>query len=82
MIIEKIFSGESVCFSIAGRIDTTTYSQLRDELAAIPDTVKKIVFDFSDVSYISSSGIRELFICKKNFPTSRLKTFCRVFLKY
>lgn len=68
MIIEKNFAGESVRVSIAGRIDTTTSPQLRGEIAAIPDTVKKIVFDFSDVSYISSSGIRELFICKKKFP--------------
>ena len=65
MIIEKIFAGESVRISIAGRIDTTTSPQLRSEFVAIPDNVKKIVFDFSDVSYISSSGIRELFICKK-----------------
>lgn len=75
MIIEKIFEGEYVRVSIAGRIDTTTFLQLRGELAAIPETVKKIVLDFSDVSYISSSGIRELFICKKNFPISLLKTF-------
>ncbi len=65
MIIEKISAGESVRISIAGRIDTTTSPQLRSFLAAISETVKKIVFDFSDVSYISSSGIRELFICKK-----------------
>ncbi len=73
MIVEKVFAGESVRVSIAGRIDTTTSPQLRGELAAIDDTVKKIVLDFRDVSYISSSGIRELFICKKKFPDTTIE---------
>lgn len=34
---------------------------------------KKIVPDLSDVSYISSSGIRELFICEKKFPATTIE---------
>ena len=74
MIVEKSRVGDGgVKLSIAGRIDTTTSPQLRKEIAAIPVGTKKIVLDFSDVSYISSSGIRELFICKKKFPGTKIE---------
>ena len=68
MIVEKNrVSAEEMRISIAGRIDTTTSPQFRAEIASIPVDMKKVVLDFRDVNYISSSGIRELFICKKKF---------------
>ena len=74
MIVEKkLTTVDEMRISIAGRIDVTTSPQLREEIAAIPPAVKKIVLDFSDVSYISSSGIRELFVCKKKFPNTAIE---------
>ena len=74
MIVDKSrVDGGGLRISIAGRIDTTTSPQLRAEITAIPPDVKKVVLDFSDVSYISSSGIRELFICKKKFPATTIE---------
>lgn len=73
MIVDKSRVGDRLKLSIAGRIDTTTSPQLRKEIAEIPVGTKKIVLDFSDVSYISSSGIRELFICKKKFPGTTIE---------
>lgn len=74
MIVEKKFiAADEMRISIAGRIDVTTSPQLREEIAAIPSDVKKIVFDFRDVNYISSSGIRELFICKKKFSNTTIE---------
>lgn len=74
MIVSKKFvSDDELRVSIAGRIDTTTSPQLREEIAAIDSAVKKIVFDFRDVSYVSSSGIRELFICKKKFHETTIE---------
>lgn len=74
MIVEKKFiTANEMRISIAGRIDVTTSPQLREEIAAIPPEVKKIVFDFSDMNYISSSGIRELFICKKKFSNTTIE---------
>ena len=74
MIVEKKFiTANEMRISIAGRIDVTTSPQLREEIAAIPPDVKKIVFDFSDMNYISSSGIRELFICKKKFSNTTIE---------
>lgn len=74
MIVGKEqLSANELRISIEGRIDTTTSPLLRAEIAAIPSSVKKIVLDFSDVSYLSSSGIRELFICKKKFPDTTIE---------
>lgn len=74
MIVEKKFiAADEMRISIVGRIDVTTSPQLREEIAAIPSDVKKIVFDFRDVNYISSSGIRELFICKKKFSNTTIE---------
>lgn len=72
MIVEKFLTADEIKLAIAGRIDTTTSPKLRQEIAAIPSAAKKILLDFSDVSYISSSGIRELFICKKKFPDTTI----------
>lgn len=73
MIVDKSHVGDGLRLSIAGRIDTTTSPQLRKEIAAIPVGTPKIVLDFSDLTYISSSGIRELFICKKKFPGTTIE---------
>lgn len=74
MIVNKIRIGDGALrISIAGRIDTTISPQLRKEISEVPPETKKIVLDFSDVTYISSSGIRELFICKKKFRDTTIE---------
>ena len=60
---------------LSGRIDTLTSSDLRQALANLEsggDGTEPIVLDFSEVSYISSSGLRELLVAAKKLGENRL----------
>mgnify|MGYP000946557765 CR=1 FL=1 len=52
---------------VTGRIDSATSPQLAEAIAKINDQGRyKIVIDFSDVSFISSAGLRVLIATLKN----------------
>ena len=59
--------------SLEGRLDTTTAPELREQIANIPENTKQIVFDFKDLAYISSAGLRELLVCRKRFRDDGMK---------
>lgn len=65
-------SNNGLVLAISGRIDTNTCGELREAIAKIKDDVERIRLDFKDVSYISSSGLRELLICRKRFTDDRM----------
>ena len=44
--------------ALSGRLDTTTAPQLEEALASALDGVADMVFDFSQIEYISSAGLR------------------------
>lgn len=56
--VERDF--ELVTLGIAGRLDTTTAPNLESVVAELSGDIKELVFDMSDVEYISSAGIRVL----------------------
>ena len=51
---------ELVTFAITGRLDTTTAPNLETTVQELYDDIKELVFDMSEVEYISSAGIRVL----------------------
>ena len=51
---------ELVTFAITGRLDTTTAPNLETTVQERYDDIKELVFDMSEVEYISSAGIRVL----------------------
>ena len=56
--VERDF--ELVTLGIAGRLDTTTAPNLESVVAELSEDVKELVFDMSELEYISSAGIRVL----------------------
>ncbi len=46
--------------AVKGRLDTTTFPELEEKLEPELGNVKKITFDFADLEYISSAGLRVL----------------------
>jgi anti-sigma B factor antagonist len=50
---------------VEGRLDASFSSQLEDELDRLFEKTKKIIIDFSQVTYLSSSGLRVLLSAKK-----------------
>jgi anti-anti-sigma factor len=50
---------------VEGRLDASFSSQLEDEVDRLLEKTKKLVMDFSGVTYLSSSGLRVLLAVKK-----------------
>jgi len=50
---------------VAGRLDAGFSSQLEDEIDRLLEKTKKVILDFSEVSYLSSSGLRVLLSIRK-----------------
>ncbi len=65
MIITKNMDGETLTFTLEGRLDTTTSPQLEAELKQSVGGVTELIFDFSRVEYISSAGLRVLLAAQK-----------------
>lgn len=64
MEISKKLEGKTLNVALVGRLDTTTSPELADALEAISG-YEDIVFDFAKLDYLSSSGLRLLFTCRK-----------------
>ena len=58
MTIDKKFSGGKLTLKVTGRLDTNTSPELDEQLKL--DGVTEVVFDFSELEYISSAGLRVL----------------------
>ena len=51
---------ELVTFVITGRLDSTTAPNLETEINGLSEETKELVFDMSELEYISSAGVRVL----------------------
>ena len=58
MQIETKLEGEKLTLKVIGRLDTNTTPDL--DAALKLDGVKEVAFDFSELQYISSAGLRVL----------------------
>lgn len=65
MIINKKTEQSTLFLAPVGRLDTTTAPELEAEMEASIDGAKHLVFDFKDVAYISSAGLRVILKAQK-----------------
>ena len=65
MNITKAKNGSKLTISVEGRLDTSTSPVLSKELDGSLDGVTELVFDFAQLEYISSSGLRVLLSAQK-----------------
>ena len=63
--ISNKLEGSKLEFKLNGRLDTITAPQLEEEIKDKIEGVNELVFDFSDLSYISSAGLRVLLSAQK-----------------
>ena len=63
--IDKKSEGKDVELVLSGRIDTTTAPELDKTIQEIIGGAGSLVFDFKDVDYISSAGLRVLLSSQK-----------------
>ena len=65
MNIIKNKDGSKLTLALEGRLDTTTAPQLEAELKASLPGVTSLIFDFSQLEYISSAGLRVILYAQK-----------------
>ena len=65
MTINKMQQGTQLTFALTGRLDTNTAPQLEAELKRSIDGVTDLTFDFAELEYISSAGLRILRAAQK-----------------
>lgn len=65
MQITKNQTADKLEVALSGRLDTNTAPQLEQDMASALAGVKDLVFDFTDLAYVSSAGLRVLLALQK-----------------
>ena len=65
MTITKKANGTSLEIALNGRLDTSTAPELEAEVTSSLDGVEHLTFDFGDLEYVSSAGLRVLLSTQK-----------------
>ncbi len=65
MDIIKEVNGNEMDVQLVGRLDTVTSADLEKEVKDQLDGVEKLVYDFENLEYVSSAGLRVLLACQK-----------------
>lgn len=69
MEIIKNLDGETLTVKLVGRLDTTTAPSLESNISGELESAKNLVFDFENLDYVSSAGLRVLLACQKTMNT-------------
>lgn len=60
MNIKKTVQDTTVTFEVDGSLNTLTAPQLETEIKSVIKDTKELVFDFKNLEYLSSAGLRVL----------------------
>ena len=63
--IQKAREGNSFLLTLTGRLDTSGAPALETEVRAVFPEAEALIFDFSELDYISSAGLRVLLLSRK-----------------
>ena len=64
MEINKEQKDNKMIIKVSRKLDTNTAPELEEQVSNF-DNIEKLIFDFEDLDYIASSGLRVLLKCKK-----------------
>ena len=65
MEIQKELNGSALTIKIIGRLDAASAPELSKELTSALDGVTDLTFDFAELKYIASAGLRVLLVAQK-----------------
>ena len=66
--VEKKSEGNNVTLVLSGRLDTSTAPELEEEVKTGLEGTEDLVFDLTELDYISSAGLRVLLSALKKMP--------------
>lgn len=69
MNFEKSQDGSVLTVSLSGEIDSMNTPELEERLLKEIDGVKELIFDFKELEYISSAGLRVLLTMQKTMKS-------------
>lgn len=78
MNITKQQNGNQLTVALEGRLDTTTSPELEAELKTSLTGVTDLKFDFAELKYISSAGLRVLLSTQKTMNRQGTMTITHV----
>jgi anti-sigma B factor antagonist len=61
-------NGNALELALSGRLDTVSAPELEKTLIPIPEGVDTIIYDFNQLDYISSAGLRVLLHAHRSLP--------------
>ncbi|MCR5792842.1 MAG: STAS domain-containing protein [Lachnospiraceae bacterium] len=65
MTINKELNGTEMIIALSGRLDTTTAPELEKECKESLEGITNLIFDFENLEYISSAGLRVMLGAQK-----------------
>lgn len=65
MEIIKELNGSTLTLKIVGRLDASNANELTSEINSSLGGVTELIFDFSELKYIASAGLRALLMAQK-----------------
>ena len=65
MEIKKLLDGTTLTVTLNGRLDASNAQELTKELNAALNGVKDLIFDFTNLKYVASAGLRVLLTAQK-----------------
>ena len=65
MEIVKTHEGETLTITLKGKLDSNTAPELEAALAGAYEGVKLLIWDFEELKYLSSAGLRILLSAQK-----------------
>ena len=78
MDINKTLEGNKLVVKVAGRMDLVSAPELEAALNESLDGVEELVFDFSELEYISSAGLRVLLTSYKKMNSQGTMTIINI----
>jgi len=67
MEVIKNVENNKMVITLVGRLDTNTAPQLESEVKGLDANITNLVYDFKDLEYVSSAGLRVLLLTQKMF---------------
>ncbi|MCR5833513.1 MAG: STAS domain-containing protein [Selenomonadaceae bacterium] len=65
MDIKKTQNGSALTIQVIGRLDAGSAPELNKELTTALDNITDLTFDFAELKYIASAGLRVLLVAQK-----------------